>query len=61
MPCSIQQRASMVQQLLRDREADVAEAAAHMLAHWLHSDCAGDPLQLLQLLDVEMYAGKCTT
>jgi hypothetical protein len=35
----------------------VADAAAKMLAHWLAQDCGGDPLQLLQLLDVETYTG----
>jgi hypothetical protein len=55
--CSIKQRAEVIQQLLQDRDAAVADAAAKMLAHWLAQDCAGDPLQLLQLLDVETYTG----
>lgn len=52
---SIEQRASAIQQLLRDRDAGVAEAASKLLAHWLDQDCGGDPLQLLQLLDVETH------
>jgi hypothetical protein len=55
--CSIKQRAEVIQQLLQDRDAAVADAAAKMLAHWLAQDCSGDPLQLLQLLDVETYTG----
>jgi len=55
--CSIEQRARIIQQLLQDRDASVAEAAARMLAHWLEQDCGGDPLKLLQLLDVETYTG----
>jgi hypothetical protein len=53
---SIEQRAGIIQQLLRDRDAGVADAAGGMLAHWLEQDCGGDPLLLLQLLDVESYA-----
>lgn len=52
---SIEQRAGVVQQLLRDRDGGVADAAAKLLAHWLAHDCGGDPLALLQLLDVETY------
>lgn len=55
--CSIQQRASILQQLLQDRDASVAEAGRSMLAHWLDQHCGADPLQLLQHLDVETYTG----
>lgn len=47
----------MLQQLLQDRDASVAEAGRSVLAQWLERDCGGDPLQLLQLLDVETYTG----
>ncbi|WIA22943.1 hypothetical protein OEZ85_001312 [Tetradesmus obliquus] len=52
---SIKQRAEVIQQLLQDRDAAVADAGAKLLSHWLENDCGGDPLQLLQLLDVETY------
>uniref|UniRef100_A0A383VSX8 Nuclear condensin complex subunit 3 C-terminal domain-containing protein n=1 Tax=Tetradesmus obliquus TaxID=3088 RepID=A0A383VSX8_TETOB len=52
---SIKQRAEVIQQLLQDRDAAVADAGAKLLSHWLEKDCGGDPLQLLQLLDVETY------
>lgn len=55
---SIKQRAAIIQQLLQDRDAAVAEAADKMLAHWLDRDCGSDPLHLLQLLDVETYTGE---
>jgi hypothetical protein len=61
LACSIKQRAEVIQQLLQDRDAAVADAAAKMLAHWLAQDCGSDPLQLLQLLDVETYAGEYQT
>jgi hypothetical protein len=54
-PCSIEQRAAVILQLLRDRDAGVADAAAKLVTHWLAQECGGDPLQLLQLLDVETY------
>jgi hypothetical protein len=57
--CSIQQRASILQQLLQDRDTSVADAGRSMLAHWLEEHCGGDPLQLLQHLDVETYTGEC--
>lgn len=56
---SIQQRASILQQLLQDRDASVADAGRSMLSHWLEEHCGGDPLQLLQYLDVETYTGVC--
>lgn len=35
----------------------MADAGRSMLAHWLEEHCGGDPLQLLQHLDVETYTG----
>eukprot|EP00775_Hariotina_reticulata_P011494 gene11494-11637_t len=52
---SIKQRAEVIQQVLQDRDAVVTEAAGRMLGEWLNRDCRSDPLQLLQLLDVETY------
>ncbi|KAF6263324.1 nuclear condensing complex subunit [Scenedesmus sp. NREL 46B-D3] len=52
---SIKQRAEVTQQLLQDRDTAVAEAGCKLLGHWLAQDCGDDPLQLLQLLDVETY------
>lgn len=56
--CSIKQRAEVIQHVLLDKESTVAEAGAELLAHWLQQDCQGDPLKILQLLDVETYTGK---
>jgi hypothetical protein len=50
-----------LQQLLQDRDASVADAGRAVLAQWLERDCGGDPLLLLQLLDVETYTGTVCT
>lgn len=55
--CSIKQRAEVIQHVLLDKDAAVAEAGAEMLANWLQQDCGCDPLKLLQMLDVETYTG----
>lgn len=55
--CSILQRATIMQKLLQDRDSSVAEAGRSMLAEWLVVHCKGDPLQLLEMLDVETYTG----
>lgn len=44
-------------QVLTDRDELVTDAAAKLLGAWLAADCGGDPLALLQLLDVETYPG----
>lgn len=59
--CSIKQRAIVLKDGLSDRDANVQEAAVKVLLHWYETDCGKDALRLLQLLDVETYAGGCSS
>ncbi|KAI8474193.1 MAG: hypothetical protein J3K34DRAFT_518335 [Monoraphidium minutum] len=57
---SIKQRVRLLGAGLRDRDTTVKAAAEAGLARWLREECGGDPLALLELLDVGTYADEAT-
>ena len=56
--CSVDQRAQLLWDGLRERAPSVQLNATQLVHAWLQDACDQDPIKLLKLLNVEVHEGR---